>query len=135
MFADKADFCQLQAADLLAWSHNHYLTKGGRIASRYRKGLDYLAGMSSDWGIINLSDPDKIPTILGIPLRDPRFRYQCKILRQDGKRRPVTHYWPKDQPEPEFNRSSTVLPETPILTDEQIAEAKIRYEAMKRGIS
>jgi hypothetical protein len=131
VFGEKTDFVPMQAADLIAWCHNLYLTKDGIVADRYERALDRLATYSHNWGVMNLGDPDKIPTILSIARRDPRFKYKCTIIKHRGQRRAVTHYWPKDQAEPAVDRKTLALPDVPALTHEQIVEATARYESLK----
>lgn len=128
-FLEKTQYSQLQSADLIAWCHNLYLTTSGKVRDRYERGLDRLSECSNQWGLINLTDPDKIPTILNIPVRNQAMLYKSVIIRQHGKRRAVTHYWPKGNVvRPKINRRTLVLPDIPALTLERVADAKARYE-------
>lgn len=131
-FGEKSDYIPLQAADLIAWCHNSYLLKDGKVAARYESALDRLADVSNDWGIIDLEDPDKIPAILEIPLRNPDFNYKCTIVKRHGRRNAITHYWPKDKSEPGLDRKKLVIPELPPLTLEEILARTERYNASKK---
>lgn len=135
VFLDKNEVVPLQAGDFLAWCSHHYLSTHGRPEQRYENVLNRLSIHSNEWGLINLEDPDRIPAILQIPLRHPGMRYKCVILRKDGRRRAVTHYWPKGQHiEPKVNRKTLVLPDKPILTIEQARAAAEQYAARKASV-
>lgn len=128
MFLPK-NFAPLQAADLLAWCHNLSLVNNGHPPLRYDLALDRIAEKANDWRIIDLEDPDRIPTILGIPLRDPNFRYKCKIIRRHGRRRALIRQWPKEQYiEPKLNRASVILPDQPVLDLDAVYRAVSEYE-------
>ncbi len=131
-FEDKA-LNPLQTSDLIAWCHNLYLSNGGKIPPMYDRALYTLSQTSNDWGLIDLKDPDRIPTILRIPRRDPDFVYKSVIVRRHGHRRALTHYWPRVRGiEPKLQRKTLVVPDVPPLTLEQAVEASKRYEATKR---
>jgi hypothetical protein len=86
-FLQKKDRVPFQAADFIAWMHNLYLRNDGKIPLEYDKALLALSS-NSDWGITRrLDDPDMMPTVLNIPLRDPNFTYQCKIFKTPNGRR------------------------------------------------
>ena len=124
----------LQVGDLLAWSHNLFLSSGGKIPSLYRKALDVLDRSSTEWGLIDMSDPDRIPTILGIPLRDPNMNYKCRVIKQYGKRTASVHYWPKRQRiEPKVERKTLVLPDVKRLSPDDVKRLAAEYDAKLRG--
>jgi hypothetical protein len=132
VFLEKREFVVLQAADLVAWCHYYYLTTHGKPEARYEKAIDKLAELSNEWGLINLGDPHRIPSIVNIPVRDPNMRYKSVILRKDGRRRAVTHYWPKTKAtEPKVNRKTLVLPAPPPLTFEQVQASAKRYDLLR----
>jgi hypothetical protein len=134
VFLEKKEFAPLQAGDLLAWCHHHYLSTHGKPEPRYEKAISRLSEVSNQWGLINFQDPDRIPSILDIPLRDPSMRYRSRIVKKDGKRRAVTHYWPKTRViEPKLERKTLVLPDKPPLTLDQVKVATERYKAKLRG--
>lgn len=132
VFLEKKEFVPLQAGDLLAWCHHHYLTTGGKMEWRYEKAIKRFAEVANDWGLINFEDPDRIPSVLEIPVRDPNMRYRCIIVKKDGKRRAVTRYWPKDKTQSKIKRGSLVLPEKAPLDPVQVKTAFERYAAQKR---
>jgi hypothetical protein len=74
----------LQVVDLIVWAKNLYLSNEGNIRPLYIKALDRLSETSNDWELIDLSDPDRIPTILHIPKRSPDYNYRSVIIRRDG---------------------------------------------------
>lgn len=125
-------FAPLQAGDLLAWSHNLYLTSKGKIADPYHRALDKLAASSNEWELIDMRDIDRLPTILGIAHRDPSMKYQCKIIKKDGKRTALVRYWPKQGIEPVMKRSSVVIPLKARLSTEEVLRAADEYDS-KRG--
>lgn len=126
-FPNKSGLVPLQCGDVLAWCNNLFLTSG-KLDERYRRGMDQLYKQSSEWEIIDLSDPDRLPTIMGIPLRDPSYNYKHKIIRKDGKRRPVVHYWPKkNRAEPKLERKTLTLPEP--LSRAEVIKAADKYDA------
>jgi len=133
VFLEKKEFVPLQAGDLLAWCHHHYLTTSGKMEWRYEKALNRLAGVANSWGLINFEDPDRIPTVLEIPVRDPNMRYRSIIVKKDGKRRAVTRYWHKNKKQAgEIKRGSLVLPEKAPLNPEQVKAAFEQYAAAKQ---
>jgi hypothetical protein len=126
----------VQVGDLLAWSQYLYLTAGGRnIPPLYIKALEALDSSSHEWGLINLSDPHRIPTILGIPPRDPDMNYKCRIIRYEGKRVATVRYWPKrHRTEPKVERKTLVLPEVfKRLSAEEVRGLAAEYDAKRRG--
>lgn len=126
----------LQVADLIAWSQNLYLSSGGHVPSIYEKALDRLSAASSEWDLDDLSDTDRLPTILQIPLRDPSLNYKCVVLRKSGRRRAVVQYWPKSQPiQPKVDRKALVLPDAPPLTLEQVMQNAADYQTAKMKTS
>lgn len=52
-FRKKSDVVALQAADLLGWCTNSYLTSRAKIRYRYEKALDRLSSLANEWGIID----------------------------------------------------------------------------------
>jgi hypothetical protein len=129
-FRKKDELIPLQCGDLLAWCHNLFLTNNGKVPDRYARALDQLARTSNNWELMNLSDPDRLPSILSFPLRDPAFVYKAKIIRHAGKRRAVVRYWPKSKgnTEPKVDRKTLVLPEPPRLTAEEVIKAAVEYD-------
>jgi hypothetical protein len=132
VFFDRTKGVPLQAADLLAWCHNLQLTAGGKIPTRYDRGLDRLSNTSNDWELTHLDDVDRIPTILGIPVRDPALKYKSEIIRKDGKLYALIHCWPKNQKRPKLRKNLLTLPDKPVLTIQDAIEAAERYERERR---
>ncbi len=133
IFLEKKKHTPLQAGDLLAWCLHLHSTSGGKVHTRYKRALNRLSLVSSDWGIINLKDPDRIPAILNIPPRDHRFKYQFMTIRKDGKRLALTHYKPKGgSGQFKLSRKSLVLPDPEHITFEVFMEAASKYELSKK---
>ena len=130
-FKKKTELIPLQCADLLAWCHNTYITTKGNCAARYKRALDRLVDVDNDWKIIDLSDPDRIPTVLGIPRRDPSLKYKHKIIKVDGRLREIVHYWPLKKGEPNLKRHSLVLPEPARLSNDEVLKAISEYDAWR----
>jgi hypothetical protein len=128
-FREKAELIPLQCGDLLAWCHNLYLTIGDQTPDSYLRALGQLAKVSNEWNLIDLSDPDRLPTILSIPLRDPSFNYKAKIIKHAGKKRGVVRYWKKAEGvESKIDRKTLVLPEPPRLSPEKVIKAAEEYD-------
>jgi Protein of unknown function (DUF3800) len=131
-FLEKSQAAPLQAGDLIAWANNLYLSAGGQIDPRYRRAMDRLWQHSSAWGIVKLDDPDKLPTILGIPPRDPQLRYSFNIVRKDGCRRAIVRYRPKTRViEPKLERGTLDIPDSQMLSAEDIDKAIAEYESAR----
>ena len=122
----------LQAGDLLAWSHNLFLTTGA-VPDIYRRALDELSRSPNDWELIDMRDPDRIPTILEIPLRDPTYEYKHMIVRHNGVYRPVVRYWQKSQGEPKIERRTLVLPERKRLSFDEARRISLEYDSRRKG--
>ena len=117
----------LQAADLLAWFHHLYQISNGKISDGHLSALDRLHKASSSWGIVDMEDPDRLPTVCGVPLRDPAKHYQFQVLRKDGRRTAVVKWWPRSIGEPQFKRF--ILPEPVLLSSEDIKRLTAEYDA------
>ena len=128
VFTKKSELVPLQAADLLAWCYHLHLEKAGNISYRYGVALSRLHGQMGNWLTIDYRDPDRIPTILKIPLRNPDYRYACRIVKHHGSRRALVRFWPRDRKETRLARKALVIPEPPILTWEEVEEAKRQYD-------
>lgn len=133
-FLDKAKAVPLQAGDLLAWCQNLHLTSNGKIPQIYDKALDQLSEVSNEWSLTRMTDPDRVPTILNIPRRDPGLQYQYRILKHRGKRHAVTHCWPKGEIEPRVVKQTLQLPDKPVLTLEAAIAAAEKYERQKHAM-
>ena len=133
-FKPKEEIVALQAADVLAWCSNLYLTKRANIKIRYDRALARLSDVANEWGISRaFDDIDELPAILHIPLRNPAYRYKCQILKHRGRKRAVVHYWPANRAiEPSVNKKTLVLPDAPILNEAEIQSAKEEYHLAKR---
>jgi hypothetical protein len=134
VFLSKSQDVALQAADLIAWCHHLYLTmRGKEIRKRYSRALESLARVSNEWGLADLDDLDKIPSILSIPLRNSQFTYRFKVITKGGRRRAVVHFWPRGSTEPKLERETLVLPEQKVLLPEEVKRLKEEYETAKAG--
>lgn len=131
IFLNKTDSVPIQAGDLLAWCQNLHLTSNGRIPQIYDEALDHLSEKSNEWGIIRMADPERIPTILGIPRRDPSFTYKYQIRKHKGRRLALTHYWPKNRIEPKVEKQTLQLPAQPLLTLDAVMAAVEEYDRRK----
>jgi hypothetical protein len=124
----------LQAGDLLAWCHHLALNRRAGTPEMYAQALARIEQASSSWQLLDLKDPDRLPFLLGIPLRDPQFTYKHSIVKKDGKRVPVIHYWPKaNADEPKLDRKSLKLPERPHLTIEEFNNRAADYDGIRRS--
>lgn len=136
VFRKKTEVVPLQVGDLIAWCSHLYLTSGKHIPRRYEQALDRLSEMPCEWGISqSLQDLDRLPTILRIPLRDPNLLYKCVIVKKDGHRRALVHYWPKDKVlQPKIDRKTLVLPEQNVLSATDVEKAVADYEAFRAAV-
>jgi hypothetical protein len=126
-------YAQIQAADLLAWSHHQYLNLGGHVPAMYQRMLEKLSTLSSIWELIEMKDPDRLPVILGIPRRDPELVYKCKVYRTRGKRRAIVLFWPRTAvAELQLKKQALNIPDSPFSTPELIKRTQ-EYDA-KRAI-
>ncbi len=133
-FEKKSEITALQAGDLIAWCIHAILTKAAK-AERYEKGLRRIAEMPKTWRDVDLRDPDRLPTILGIALRDPAMKYECRIVRQRGKRRAVITQRPKNAPgQFKIDRKNDVIPEARHISLEEYREAARRYDEAKAAL-
>jgi hypothetical protein len=129
LFPRKSTTVPLQAGDFIAWCHNLYLTTGGKIPERYDMALNRLSKIGNDWGLVNLRDPDRIPNILEIPIRDPKYRYRSVIVKHRGRRRALTQYWSHHEgTQAKIIRKTIPVADKPILTGEAAIEAEERYQ-------
>jgi hypothetical protein len=80
---------------------------------------------SHSWKTTNLSDPDRLPTILDIPRRLPGFHYKYKVVQKHGIRRALVHYWREDQ---RFDRKNLTLPDRRVMSPEEIDRAIQEYD-------
>jgi hypothetical protein len=98
------------------------------------RGLERLAQTSYTWRGPALDDPDRLPTILRIPLRDPLRNYGYKIVKRGGRRHAVVYSKSKSEKEPfRFDRKNDVIPETQHMSLEDLREAVKRYDERKGG--
>jgi hypothetical protein len=136
VFQRKADTVPLQVGDFIAWCHNLYLTGHGVVPARYQRALDRLSTIGNDWGLIDFRDPDRIPTVLEIPIRDPRYCYRSRIVKAHGKRMALTHYWSREHgSQAKIIRKTIPATEKPPLTGETAMEAIERYERSRSIIN
>jgi Protein of unknown function (DUF3800) len=134
IFLEKNQAIPLQAADLIAWHSIAFLlrtTNADNIAALDR--LSQRFDTDKDWGLTDLRDPDRMPALLKIPLRDPQFKYKYKIIRKDGRRIASVQYWHKTLPEPKLERKTLALEQPPRLTGVELKRAIIEYEASRRS--
>jgi hypothetical protein len=130
IFRKKADVVALQSGDLLAWLI-HLLVRSGddELPRRYVKALGIIFEMDNVWRDMNLNDPDRLPTILEVPLRDPRLKYECKIVRKDGRRHAAVLMRDKDAPgQFKVNRKNDQIPEIRHIPLEALLESAKRYD-------
>jgi len=72
------------------------------------------------------STPD---SLADIPLRDPSLKYECRIVRKDGKRHPVITQRPKSVPgQFKLDRKNDVLPAIRNMSLQELREAAERYD-------
>jgi hypothetical protein len=136
-YKKKEELCPLQMGDFLAWHQYAYLE--GTLDGIGLRALERLGKHSNNWTMATmLDDPERVPTILNIPLRDPEYHYKCRIIRKDGQRMSLMHKWHKQlgpiAPKPQ--RSKIILPDPPPpLGDEDFDHALAVYESTKRNQS
>lgn len=128
VFRKKTDVVALQAGDLLAWCIHLSLTNTNPLP-RYKRAVERILKVSNQWRDMNLGDPDRIPNLLGIPLRDPLLKYECRIVRTDGKRRAVITQRLKGVPgQFTLDRKNDVIPEIRHMSLEELRKAAERYD-------
>jgi hypothetical protein len=119
----------LQTADLLAWCHHLYQRSSRNVKDRYLLALQKLQNASSAWGIVDMADPDRLPTIYGVPVRDQSLRYQSKVIRVDGRRRPVVESRSSNKlGSDRIKRGCLVLPEIPLLSPSDLSKRIAAYD-------
>jgi hypothetical protein len=126
-FPKKADAVPLQAGDFIAWHQAQLLNKTDK-ADYSASIVRMLERTSHSWKTTNLSDPDRIPAALGIPVRFPGFHYKYKIVQKHGVRRALIHYWKEDQ---KVDRKTLVLPDRRVMAPEEIDRALREYDEGK----
>jgi len=127
-FKKKTEVIALQCGDLLAWLLHLTLVEN-TLAPRYLKAIERLIDKAHRWRDMNLSDPDRLPSILGIPLRDPLFKYEWHILRKNGKRTVAVTRRPKtERGQFKIDRKNDVIPEVRQMPIEEFQEIAKRYD-------
>lgn len=128
VFRKKSEVTALQAGDMLAWLI-HLSMVNSDVPDRYVRAFQRVEEESKTWRHLNLSDPDRVPTLLAIPLRDPNFQYDYRIVRKQGRRHAVTYKRPKDAPgQFKFDRKNDTIPEIRHVPLEELLEAARRYD-------
>ena len=94
--------------------------------------MERLAKESHLWTTMNLEDPDRLPTIIGIPARDKRLRYRFVLIRDKGQKRAMICYTPRTSyGQIKLNRKTMVLPDQPFLTHEEADRIASEYDARR----
>jgi len=132
VFRKKSDLVPLQAADFIAW----HLAQAfeGRDRGKYSESVVMqLEKISHSWRTMDLTDIDRLPTILEIQPRRPELNYRSKVLQKGGVRRSIVQYWRKDTPRDEkIDRQTLVLSDKKTMTDDQLLQAIRRYEDSRK---
>ena len=137
-FEKKSEVVPLQAGDFLAWHWNAFLHGAlPRIADSALKRLAKQAEPNQWNQITFLDDPDCVPTIFSIPLRDPLRNYKCTIRKQRGKRIALVHSWSKElgAVEPAVNRKTLTIPDAPTPLDGEGFDRALAAYRASRGSS
>jgi hypothetical protein len=132
VFRKKSEVIALQVGDLIAWCVNLRLTNGEAIHARYLRALEKLGPLFGRTAELNLDDPDRIPTLLNIPLRDPTRKYKYRIIKKGGRRHAIVHSWPKAEAPARFDRTRDVLPETNNLSIPDLERAAKEYDLARK---
>jgi hypothetical protein len=128
VFPEKKDLVPLQAGDLLAWLIHLGLTNQVH-KPRYVKAYERIQEVSNRWRDVNLSDPERFPSVLGVGLRDPLKKYDCRIVKAGGKRRSVVVIRDKDDPRQfKLDKKNDVIPEIQYVPLEELFERAKRYD-------
>lgn len=85
-FKKKHEAVPLQAADMVAWEHNRFLTKlKYNSVDCVTPTFEALESMPNDWGVCTADQ--LVEMCKGIvEQRNPHLKYTCKIVKKNGKR-------------------------------------------------
>lgn len=90
VFKKKHEAIPLQAGDLIGWLGLRALNRG-KLSDKLQRVLEKLAERTKSVHI----NVEEIPKLFSIAARDPDYYYKVQIIKKDGKRIALTHYWPK----------------------------------------
>jgi hypothetical protein len=131
-FRKKADLIPLQAGDFIAW-HMTQLLNCADQEDYSESVVRRLETISHSWRTKEMSDPDRLPFLLDIPGREPHLKYRPTVIRKDGVRRAVVHFWPKGQPKGQkLDKKTFVLPDRRKLLPEEVQRAMTDYAGRKQ---
>jgi hypothetical protein len=130
LFRRKEEVFGIQCADFIAY-HQLQAASGSPIESLSGRVIGILETCSHSWRTMDMTDPDRLPYILQIPLRDQSMVYRWEVLRRKGVRRAVVTYHPRKARQEKMKRSAIVLPERKTLSPDYIDAAISEYNARK----